>query len=56
MLEYLDHVNLANPPTEHQCFSLKFTKNGAFSESCKEQMEHDSFQRRLEGELAVPSF
>jgi hypothetical protein len=21
MLEYLDHVNLANPPTEHQCFA-----------------------------------
>jgi hypothetical protein len=23
MLEYLDHVNLANPPTEHQCFARK---------------------------------
>jgi hypothetical protein len=25
MLEYLDHVNLANPPTEHQSFARKLT-------------------------------
>jgi hypothetical protein len=25
MLEYLDYVNLANPPTEHQCFAQKLT-------------------------------
>jgi hypothetical protein len=25
MLEYLDHVNLANPPTEHQFFARKLT-------------------------------
>jgi hypothetical protein len=25
MLEYLDHVNLANPPTKHQSFAQKLT-------------------------------
>jgi hypothetical protein len=39
-----------------QITSQTLHKNGAFSESCKEQREHDSFQKRLEGELAVPRF